>query len=87
MFFETSTYSTNSVFVEVSVYHQKLDKTFNVRLLPLEITQRVIGAPHIGFEEKRAGVFKGPVLRDLIFLLGVISDELDDTIQVFVFAN
>jgi hypothetical protein len=75
----------DSVLIETLLLDKVLDEAFDVRSLPLEVAQWVVGWPHIGLLKEEARVFEGPIFRDFVFC--ACLEVLENAFEVFVFAD
>ena len=83
---QTSSTTSNSVFTESLLCDEELDKTFDVRGFPFEVTVWVVGWSDIRVEEELAGVGVGPVFWDLKLSLSCF-DGFDEFLECAIFAD
>lgn len=82
---QSRTASTDSVLVEALVSHEELNETLDIRLLPLDVAQRVVCRADIRLEEQCTRILEGPVIGQRV--LGVILDVFNDLLKGAVLSN
>jgi hypothetical protein len=83
---QTSSTASDSVFTESLLRDEELDKAFDVRGFPFEVTVWVVGWSDIGVEEEFAGVGVGPVFWDLKLGLSCLNG-FDEFLEGAVLAD